>query len=196
MFLSDEQRERFLPRIVPACLTVIALLQIVLAHTADLSPWKGGGFGMFSVTDAPTMRTVSIECIDSAGAACRVYIDFEGEDSGSEAARQIRRLQSLPTRARLQRLADTLAGSEFVPVTLDRVALERRLEVSLEFLTDWQKEVPLYRLTAGPRSPLSADEPVSLQAVRIQAWRIVFDPGVARLRSEPIGEPVAAGEWP
>jgi len=41
-------------------LTVVALVQINLALTKDLSPWKGGGFGMFSTMDGPGNRQVDV----------------------------------------------------------------------------------------------------------------------------------------
>lgn len=50
-------RGRLLP---PLLLTVVALLQIVLARTADLTAWKGGGFGMFSTLDHGAYRSVDI----------------------------------------------------------------------------------------------------------------------------------------
>ena len=34
-----------------ALLITVACLQLWLSHTANLSPWAGGGFGMFSSTD-------------------------------------------------------------------------------------------------------------------------------------------------
>jgi len=34
-----------------ALLAAVACTQVTLARTAGLSPWKGGGFGMFSTTD-------------------------------------------------------------------------------------------------------------------------------------------------
>ena len=40
---------RWLPAIV---LVVVALNQLRLAHTHQLSPWSGGGFGMFSLAHA------------------------------------------------------------------------------------------------------------------------------------------------
>ena len=44
---------------VPAALLVtVALGQIVLARTVDLSPWKGGGFGMFATLDGTASRYV------------------------------------------------------------------------------------------------------------------------------------------
>jgi len=44
-------------RFLPALLLVgAAAHQIFLANTAGLSPWSGGGFGMFSTTDAGASR--------------------------------------------------------------------------------------------------------------------------------------------
>jgi hypothetical protein len=38
----------------------VALLQIGLARTADLTAWKGGGFGMFSTLDHGAYRGVNV----------------------------------------------------------------------------------------------------------------------------------------
>jgi len=46
-------------RTVPAALLVgVALHQLFLAQTVGLSPWFGGGFGMFSSTDAGRARHI------------------------------------------------------------------------------------------------------------------------------------------
>jgi hypothetical protein len=41
-------------------LVVVASVQIGLASQADLTPWKGGGFGMFSTLDHGAFRSVEI----------------------------------------------------------------------------------------------------------------------------------------
>jgi hypothetical protein len=46
-----------LPAVV---LTIVACGQVVLARLEGLSPWKGGGFGMFSTTDDAGRRDVRI----------------------------------------------------------------------------------------------------------------------------------------
>jgi hypothetical protein len=47
--------------IVPvALLLAVAGRQVILAETAGLSPWKGGGFGMFSTTDDAGRRHVRV----------------------------------------------------------------------------------------------------------------------------------------
>lgn len=51
-------KEAFLKYSVPAVLIGIALNQIVLAKTQDLTSWKGGGFGMFASVDSPSTRII------------------------------------------------------------------------------------------------------------------------------------------
>ena len=41
-------------------LLVVAGIQINLALTEDLTPWKGGGLGMFSTTDGNMFRTLRV----------------------------------------------------------------------------------------------------------------------------------------
>ena len=41
-------------------LVVVATMQVVMARTAGLTPWKGGGFGMFSTLDHGAYRGVDI----------------------------------------------------------------------------------------------------------------------------------------
>jgi hypothetical protein len=49
------------PRTAPALLlTVVAICQIVLARTVDLTPWKGGGFGMFATLDHNAYRRLEV----------------------------------------------------------------------------------------------------------------------------------------
>lgn len=51
---------RRLGLVPPAVLVGVALLQLTLAHTVGLTPWKGGGFGMFSTVDSPDYRMVVV----------------------------------------------------------------------------------------------------------------------------------------
>ena len=49
------------PRTAPALLlALVAVCQIVLAKTADLTPWKGGGFGMFATLDHNAHRRLEV----------------------------------------------------------------------------------------------------------------------------------------
>ncbi|HSE42948.1 MAG TPA: hypothetical protein VLH08_19455 [Acidobacteriota bacterium] len=52
--------KKFTFLIPPVLLIIIALHQIYLSKVHDLSPWKGGGFGMFSSTDLGPARYVRV----------------------------------------------------------------------------------------------------------------------------------------
>ena len=55
---ADRQRWRTL---VPVALLMsVAGAQVVLTRASSLSPWKGGGFGMFSTTDDAGRRSVKV----------------------------------------------------------------------------------------------------------------------------------------
>jgi hypothetical protein len=47
-------------RLPPFILMVVAIAQVVLTHTGNLTPWKGGGFGMFSTLDHGAYRGITI----------------------------------------------------------------------------------------------------------------------------------------
>src|SRR4051794_6740254 len=50
-----------LPVLLPVgLLVVVAGTQVTLARSAALTPWKGGGFGMFSTTDDAARRRVRV----------------------------------------------------------------------------------------------------------------------------------------
>ena len=50
-------RARFVPVIL---LAAVAIGQVVLARGFDLTPWKGGGFGMFATLDHAAFRRIDI----------------------------------------------------------------------------------------------------------------------------------------
>ena len=90
---------RYLPVIL---LVVLALSQIYLVRTVSLSPWAGGGFGMFSTPDAPRSRTVRAYVLTPG-----VRREVEIPDYLSNAAL---RAAALPTDSRLTVLALEIAG--------------------------------------------------------------------------------------
>lgn len=54
-------------------LTLLATRQITLSFREDMSPWKGGGFGMFSSFDGPSHRRLRFFATDSNGASVEVF---------------------------------------------------------------------------------------------------------------------------
>lgn len=90
-------------RIVPSGLLVgVALLQIALAHTSGLSPWSGGGFGMFSTIDAGQTRHLHVFVI-RPGIVREVFVPPALDELQKRAL-------TLPSRSHLGALARELAA--------------------------------------------------------------------------------------
>ena len=58
--------KRFLPFLPPVLLCLVAFSQVYLVRAQNLSPWKGGGFGMFSTNDDEARR-IEVWVIESEG---------------------------------------------------------------------------------------------------------------------------------
>ena len=85
-------------------LLAVAALQLTLARTAGLSPWKGGGFGMFSTTDDAGRRRVRV-FVSASERSEELSIPPSLQDLASRAA-------VLPTDAALSRLARGVVARE------------------------------------------------------------------------------------
>ncbi|KST65266.1 hypothetical protein [Mastigocoleus testarum] len=183
--------ERFL---VPTILILVALLQFYLAHTANLSPWKGGGFGMFAAVDSPSMRVLAAEGLAEGGQLIRL----DALDSLDNST--IRRILSLPRQIHLEQIASELISEKFVPQNVQRqTTLERLRRENPKFAIQVSgillKNQPIYRLKT-PEDPILLNDSVkTLKAIRLQWWSLRFDRNHNRLLAEPLGEPVEAGNW-
>jgi len=93
--------ERVLPCLPIVLLVAIAFCQLILVFTVDLSPWLGGGFGMFSTMD------------DGVNRHLRVFVTrAEGKEQEQEIPETLtdlaHRVRVLPSPWRLQEFAKTL----------------------------------------------------------------------------------------
>ena len=92
-------------RYVPAALlTAVALAQIALAGTANLAPWKGGGFGMFATLDHGGFRGVDV-VVDASGRSEQVEV-------AASLQREAARAVALPVDRLLRDLAAGIAARE------------------------------------------------------------------------------------
>jgi hypothetical protein len=85
-------------------LVVVACAQVTLATTAGLTPWKGGGFGMFSTTDGGDRRYVRVFVIGVERSE-EIAISPSLQDAARRAA-------LLPRDAELSRLARRVVERE------------------------------------------------------------------------------------
>lgn len=88
----------------PVLLVAVAGLQIVLAHRDGLSPWKGGGFGMFSTLDGRPHRVVSVR-VDAPHRSEELAVPVSLEEAAAG-------VEILPTTARLERFGHAIAARE------------------------------------------------------------------------------------
>ena len=87
-----------------ALLVAVAAVQITLTRSAALSPWKGGGFGMFSTTDDTGRRRARV-FVSAPGRSEEIAISPSLEDAARRAA-------ALPSDVQLARLARRVADRE------------------------------------------------------------------------------------
>jgi hypothetical protein len=83
-----------LTRLPALLLCVVASTQIWLAHHAHLSPWNGGGFGMFSSTQVFARRHLHVWLVSTG------FREELGVPSRLD--EEMRRVLALPTEARLR----------------------------------------------------------------------------------------------
>ena len=115
--MSDESGEarkdkpdaagRFLPLLPALLLTLVAASQLALHRGADLSPWKGGSFGMFSSNEGGWTRHTHFFLVEGT-AEVEVELPEDLEDSEQ-------RLRELPTDARLEQFARDLSAASRCP---------------------------------------------------------------------------------
>lgn len=178
---SNERYARWLERwLVPCLLIGVAIFQLIATFTLNLTPWKGGGFGMFAVADSPSMRVLAAEGLDTKGE----QVQFEVLPEFSSAIE--RRMRSLPKQRDLEQIAPQLIGRELVP---------RRSRINEQDFGTADVALPsvFYRLRHADDPP--PRETRTLQAVRLQWWTLKFDASQTRLYAEPLNPPVEAGSW-
>ena len=93
---------------IPLLLTTVAVRQIILVHVAGLSPWHGGGFGMFASMDRDERRVVTaqLEC-DTTGTL--VLPGLLADSPGLIKDKTYTHISTFPTEFQLQRLGKLLA---------------------------------------------------------------------------------------
>ena len=66
-------------------LVVVAVVEFGLSRASDLSPWLGGGFGMFASDDSGDGRRLVARMVGPDGGARRLLLRDDGDDPGPDA---------------------------------------------------------------------------------------------------------------
>ena len=91
-------------RLPAAALVTVALAQVWLVRTAALSPWKGGGFGMFATTDGTAFRRVRLY-VEAVERSEEITVPPSLEERASRAG-------LFPSNVSLTHLAEAVAARE------------------------------------------------------------------------------------
>jgi hypothetical protein len=169
----------------PVLLCAVALLQQYGAHRHALSPWKGGGFGMFSTVDSPSARFLRIHLSTSGGEIAVL--------PPRRLSEQVRQVRAMPTRSRLAPLAEELGRSAWRvylwnPLGESSAAgaggLARRDPARKQAV-----EIPLYRALDEDEGALPAGgETVAFERVRVEVWQYRFDAERVRIEARKLRE--------
>jgi hypothetical protein len=173
------RRDRALAWALPVVLIVVALTQITLAHTRDLTPWKGGGFGMFASVDLLSYRPVQAEFVTDAGPVPIDVHDFR--DAGDLARKHYTNARGLPDERRLTQLVEVMSRAEWV------------VDGGVAEFSAWLDDAG-----SGP-VVLDGGEELVVDRVEIEVWRVTYERGAEFIIPErittfsmPVGE--AGGE--
>lgn len=93
---------------------VIAICNVVLVFRYDLSPWHGGGFGMFSSHEHHTSRYIQVMARTPQGLK---LLNLEAY------ADELKRLKNLPTPARLSAFLNKTACAAQLPAQTSMITL-------------------------------------------------------------------------
>ncbi len=170
--------DRVWPLLAPILLAIVAMLQMTLSATADLSAWKGGGFGMFSTVDSPEARFLRITLITHDG-------DVPALPPG-DLGRTVAQLRTAPTDGMLRAVAERIASGNWVPLEFasaarrysellrarpDAAALTREVGPPAE--DEGVIRFPAHRLVRM-LEPSETRDPAALVAfegIRVEVWR-------------------------
>jgi len=176
--------------IAPLCLCLVAGVHLYRVATANQTPWKGGGFGMFSTVDSETARYLRCYLVRDDGSELPLAIpaplarraaELRAAPS-MEAARQL--AQRLVRRSWTQPIAERQAVAEAVRTAEPRGSLSAaELVAARRGAAAEVTDVPAgadaaVESSAGARGAVDG---VPFRSVRVEVWKYDFDASRAEL---------------
>jgi len=174
--------------VLPAICGAVAAGQIGCAHFGTLTPWKGGGFGMFSVIDGPPSRFISVVALDDQQRIYRVVVPV-GRFSTPEAlsARFAAKLLLQPDRKRLTQFANAVLGARLEEPSRRAQDMSPIL-ASSEFS---QFLAPLgARATLELTNPRRSSTALNVRQVTVAVRRLRYNPRTGLGDTEAVGPTV------
>jgi hypothetical protein len=184
------------PWIAPGLLCGIALTQLLFAHFSSLSPWKGGGFGMFSTVDSPGARFLRAYLVTPQGDIPVMIPDnLKGKEN---------ELRTLATQQLAYEFAGALAKGTWVKLRMasavpyyllllklhgqdrsqdsltgDLSANSQHVEEAITF-----DKFNFVRMLKPNEPPDASDTKIDVDSIRIELWKYSFDKESVSLRAQ------------
>ena len=167
---------RYLPALI---LTAIAAVQLYNSKVLNLTPWKGGGFGMFSSIQRIEARFLKVHLIDEDE---REYPVSVPERFYREAVS----IRAMPNEDELAHLAQSLIAPglswyrtrEKIPPTRAAAILRRRDGKTFSQVASASTIIRPLSKSEGARTDA---EPINAQSIRLELWRYTMDLAANRL---------------
>ena len=185
---------RLLFWLAPGLLVLVAGVQMTLVRTQGLTAWKGGGFGMFSTTDAPPARALRLVVLTDEGEAVVAFPNLRVRKE---------RVLNMPNEALLEELAAKTVQEEWIVYTYDQLQT-----IGSELPEEFQRQLARIRRRVVLREDSTASPPEGLPeriaipyarrstaleghraevlGARAEVWRYRFDADEDRLYAEVV----------
>jgi hypothetical protein len=186
-------RSRAVAVLVPVLLGTVAVAQLLTATFGTLSPWKGGGFGMFAAMDNPGTRFISIVAIGDDGEEFRVSLG-SGRSGVPNALTSafLTKVKTMPRPEDMATLARAVHSAHLVladqPSTVPRRLALSRFGYALDLGRQPQRVLQLL----GPTRTASSTP--AIRSVRVEILRVRFDRNRHVATFETFVPPVLVGD--
>ncbi|QDU26321.1 hypothetical protein ETAA8_13990 [Anatilimnocola aggregata] len=179
--------------IAPLCLCLVAALHGYRVMTLGQTPWKGGGFGMFSTIDGENARSVRCWLVTEQGErALELPAELTKRADELRAAPSQDSLQYLATRLSKRQWIDPVLAHEQLaallqaeppgqPLTAIRLHELRQQKLAvIDLATKSARTTPLTSLPRGAESSSA----VPFRAVRVELWKYSMPAGTNNLENK------------
>lgn len=158
--------------VAPLVLVAVAGRHVQLRASSDLTPWKGGGFGMFSTVDSPGSRLVRVELTSEWG-RLPVAVPADLQDLAAE-------VRAAPSQARMATLAQALADEVWVAPRLpgaDEAGSAEDAALDQYALEVLATVAPVDVVQAVPRARFdpATQQRVQVDSVEVAVYRLSVD---------------------
>ena len=169
-----------LAHVAPLLLGIVAVLQMVILAQTSLSPWKLGGFGMYSGVDSVAARWIRAALVTDAA---EIPIFFERALAGRPAVETFARaVRAMPTRQALADLGDVALNDGRVWIDCTPARLRKGDGRSARILPTFVRaESPRRARNSGCRR-------LVVTAMRLELWRYSFERETRRVVGEKLLE--------